>query len=316
MNTFDKDRAILLDEPQPDSYSITAYIPLRLMLEQGKIHPQEHCLIAIHEDIILVLPTLALVYHHVVQGTLNNLDWMITFCCLCNAGAFYNAEHKGTVLKFAAQGYYDVMSLIADEKTQSYWNHLTGECLTGDYAGDTLVRWNTLTQMTAQVAHQAYPNALFTDIELDDDGTSEKWNSYYRLPDEPDYGGLLKTLGEEDIRLPRHDMGLGIWTQQTQRYYSALQIYDAHSVIVDQLDGRTIVVCIDEMISLPTVFYCETKNAVLENGQIQLDNDQVYKQGVLYQEDKPIKAERPNHNAIRWYSFSSLFPKCEIYPEN
>ncbi|MCU0513497.1 MAG: DUF3179 domain-containing protein [Anaerolineae bacterium] len=317
MPMFDESRAILLDEPEPAACVVDVYTPLKAALEQGNISPHEHCLVAIHHDLVLVLPTIALVYHHVAQGTWNNQHWMVAYCCLCNGGAFYNAEHKGMVLQFAVQGFYDVMSLIADQQTQSYWNHLTGECVTGQLAGDTLIRWNSLLQMTAHQAHHAYPDALFTEIMLDDTAaeTGAKWNQRYRLPDNPDYGGLIRTLGTEDKRLPRHDIGVGIWTQQTRRYYSVLQIFDKHGVIIDQVDGRTIVVCMDEVVGLPTVFYCETQTAVLHHGILHLDNNQIYKLGRLYQGDQPVKIERPNHNAIRWYSFSSLFPDCAIYDD-
>ncbi|MEL6407627.1 MAG: DUF3179 domain-containing (seleno)protein [Chloroflexota bacterium] len=315
MTDFDESRAILLDEPEPDAYMVTEYMSLAVALQTSHLAPHSHCLIATYNDTVLVMPTIALVYHHVAQDKLDDLNWLVTFCALCNAGSFYDATLKGEVIRFAAQGYYDTMTLIADKDTQSYWDHLTGTCISGEREGEKLTHLSPLLQMTAEEAQHAYPDALFAHMHLSDDveATGKQWNDHYRMPEEPDHGGLAQTSGEEDSRLPRYDMGLGIWTKDTHRYYSAHDIYTAHSVILDTLEGRTIVVCMDEMIGLPTVFYCETENAVMAFGEVRLDNNQVYKQGVLYKDSTPMKAERPTHNAIRWYGFSSLFPGCEIY---
>lgn len=314
---FDSKRAILFDEPDTPPFSVQHYLPLTTALEQEKVYPQDHCLIAVVNDAIIVLPTLAMVYHHVAQGQFGDLHWMVAFCSLCNAGSVFDATYEDKVYHFAAQGYYETMVLIADQQTQSYWNHLTGTCLHGELAGATLSRLSSLLQMRAADALAAYPQAQFGLIETlsaEEIALAERWNIVYRLPENPDYGAeLLGTATTEDNRLARYDMGLGLWTAHTRRYYPILKLYENNKPIIDKVDGRTVIITLDPDIGLPMAFYYETDHAETAYERITLGEHVSYHKGVLYVGNQPVKAERPNHNAIRWFAFSSLFPGCEIY---
>lgn len=318
MDSFlDEQRAILLSEPEPNPYNVQHDYSLAEALAQCLIHPNEPYLVAPLGDTAILLPMLAMIYHHVAQGQLGDRPWMAAFCCLCNAGALFDPRYQDRVYTFAAQGYYEVMVLLADQQTQSYWNHLTGSCIHGPMAGAALERLNTLTSMRAIDALAAYPNARIavmdgmTDEEMT---TAERWNRVYRLPDEPNYGEeLLDTIATEDPRLPRHDMGLGVWTATTRRYYPILRLYEQHNVIFDQVDGRRIVIIFNQEVGLPAIFYFDTDHVEIRGDEFILNSHARYRQGRLYIDDQPIKPERPNHNMIRWYAFASIFPDCDIY---
>lgn len=314
---FEEQRAILLDAPEPYPFTVKHYLSLGSALAKGNLLPEDHCLVAVVNQTTIVLPTVAMVYHHVAQGELNGLNWMVAFCCLCNSGSVFDAKYKGSVYHFAAQGYYDVMVLIADQETQSYWNHLTGECLHGELAGAELIRLNGLLQMRAAEALSAYPQAQFVlidDLSDEETTTAERWNTIYRLPENPNYGdGLNGTGAITDDRLPRHDMGLGLWTATTTRYYSILELYENDGLIVDTVDGRTVIVTVDPDIGLPTAFYSDVDNVSKSYDKILLGDDTYYSKGMIYVNNERARMERPNHNAIRWYAFSALFPNCEIY---
>jgi len=315
--TFDEQRAILLESPEPHPYNVNRYLPLAEAFAQGKIHLQEPYIVAPVGETAILLPMLPMVYHHVAQGRLGDMPWMAAFCCLCNAGTIFNARYQGQVYNFAAQGFYDVMVLMADEQTGSYWNNLTGVCLHGAMAGASLERLNTLLQMRAEAALIAYPDALVAVMDAmseDEIATAERWNSTYRVPEVPKIGeGLLATGGTEDTRLPRYDMGLGVWTSQTQRYYAMSQLYANHNIILDRVDGRGVVILLDEEIGLPTAFYHEPTHIEIRGSEFILSPNARYSKGILYVDGQPTKAQRPNHNAIRWYGFASIFPNCEIY---
>lgn len=314
---FDVNRAILLDEPETRSFTARQYLPLAAALEQGKLYAEDHCLVAVVDETVIVLPTLALVYHHVAQGQLGDLQWMVAFCCLCNAGSVFDAHYEGRVYDFSGQGYYDTMVLLADAQTTSYWNHLSGACVYGPLAGARLNRLNTLLQMTAADALAAYPQAQFalseglSAAEMD---TANRWNIIYRLAEQPDYGAeLLETGGVEDTRLARYDMGLGLWTAHTCRYYPILTLYEHDKPLIDEIDGRTVIIMVDPVIGLPTAFYYDTDRAEKIYNRVILGENVEYRKGMLYVDQQPVKVERPNHNAIRWYAFAALFPGCEIY---
>jgi len=108
-------------------------------------------------------------------------------------------------------------------------------------------------------------------------------------------------------------MGLGIWTATTRRYYPVIRLYEQQNVMIDQLDGRTIVIILNQMIGLPTVFYADTDHVEARGDEYIINAHTRYHNGIVYVDGKPTKPQRPNHNVIRWYAFSGLFPGCEIY---
>jgi hypothetical protein len=314
---FDQGRAILLDTPDIDPLTVRGYCAFDHALANQYILPHQPVLVAHLPGANVVLPLLDMVYHHVAQGVLDDTPWMVAFCCLCNAGSIFDARLKGQRYTFAAQGYYDAMVLLADQQTCSYWNHLTGMCLSGSNAGQTLKRLGTLTPVYASEVLGAYPNALFAlAAPLNDDEalTAQRWYNAYVLPSQPSLGAaLLATAGETDNRLPRYDMGLGVWTPKTRRYYPISRLHANQNVIVDRLDQRGIVLILDEQVGLPTVFYCEVEKVMLQGPRVWLSERLYYEDYALFDEGMRIEPRRPNHAAIRWNGFSSIFPNCEIY---
>lgn len=318
--TFDAASAILYDEPEVSRFQAAAYSPLKQALAEKEVLKLTPCLVSPLGDHVLVIPTLSMVYHHVAQGEFDGRPWMMTLCALCNAGAVFDPIIDGQTHHFSAQGYHEAMTLIADEETGSYWNHLTGKCLYGPLADKQITRVTTLEQLTAEQALKAYPDAHYVrssgSLTAGEKETAWTWNEVYRLADVPAWDAddeLLATLTQQHSRLSRYDMGLGVWTEKTQRYYPILEIHKAQNIILDVIDNRKVLVTVNEEIGLPTIFYCDTVNASFYGQRLRLDDGQHYENGVLYRHGVPVKAERPYHSAIRWYGFSSLFPGCEIF---
>lgn len=314
---FEPERAILLDSPEVPPFNVENYLSLEEALLQHKLHPDEQVLLAAIGGEMLVLPMLSMVFHHVAQGQLAGVDWMATYCCLCNGGRVFDAQHQTGRYTFSAQGYYDMMVLLADEQTQSFWNHLTGECLYGALAGASLTPLETLAQMRVADVRQSYPSARVAAITLSADelATAKRWDSQYRVPAEPVFEDeLLATASKADSRLSRYDMGLGIWTPHTQRYYSITQIYAQQNVITDTLDGRGVVITLNPAVGLPFAFYYEPDaKPALKSGRLNLAPNTFYRDNFLYVDGRKVAPEKPHHVAIRWYGFSSIFPNCEIY---
>lgn len=315
-NHFDPQRAILLDEPETRPFNVTRYQSLSDAMLKGKLYPQEQVLVASIENAVIVFPMLAMVYHHVAQGSIDDTPWMAAFCSLCNSGSVFDPRSNHHRYTFAAQGYYDVMVMIADEQTQSYWNHLTGTCLYGEKTGAILKRISPLTQMQAGAVAQIHRNAQLAidDMSEEEITTSKRWDAVYRTPQQPEMDEeLLSTGATSDSRLPRYDMGLGLWTAKTARYYPISRLYEHQGVIVDRVDGRTVVILLDEKVGLSFAFYHETDGAEVEGTSVILGEHAFYQNGILLVDGKPVKPERPNQAVIRWYGFSSIFRNCEIY---
>jgi len=77
-----------------------------------------------------------------------------------------------------------------------------------------------------------------------------------------------------------------------------------------------VVILFDGQVGLPTAFYHEANSVYMRGDEFILGPNAHYGKGILYVDGQPTKVLRPNHNAIRWYGFASIFPNCEIYRRN
>ena len=113
------------------------------------------------------------------------------------------------------------MSLMGDHQTGSYWDHVTGECLHGPLKGRRL-ELEPLRHMRADQALAQFPDAQIARSRLPlpfglAAGLMKVLARLTRgrfLP--PRFAG---SMGEEDPRRPRLEMGLGVWTERVSRYY-------------------------------------------------------------------------------------------------
>ena len=194
---------------------------------------------------------------------------------------------NGRLHQFAAYGLYDGLFLMGDHETISYWNHITGECLYGELKGAQLAT-GSLHYLTAAQTVAAYPEAQ---IAI---STTLKWwqrlFAWFQRKSTSRAQGFLPpgfsgTMGQSDSRRPQMDMGLGVWSEQTHRYYPLEAIRKQAEGLVDELNGRSIHISIDPISKTPTAVYQESN------------------------------AEKPNQLFTRWYGFAYTFPKCEIYGE-
>ncbi|MBI2150683.1 MAG: hypothetical protein HYU27_08790, partial [Acidobacteria bacterium] len=125
---------------------------------------------------------------------------------------------------------------------------------------------------------------------------------------------FIETLGKEDTRRPRMDMGLGIWTGKTRRYYPMERIRERGEAFVDQLDGRKVAIYIDPETAAPAALFIDGKSARLQGKEIRLDNGAVIRSGVLVDsKGKRQNAERPQQMFTRWYGFALTFPGSEVF---
>ena len=138
---------------------------------------------------------------------------------MCNTGVGLTPRVDDEDRLFNAQGLYNGLFLMADEKTGTYWNHMTGEAVYGAEAGKRLeihnVRYTTVAQILVEdpetrVALSDHQNAR---------GQQRQQSTLRSMLSM--MGGLgrmfLDTMDKQDDRRPTMDMGLGIWDGNTQR---------------------------------------------------------------------------------------------------
>jgi len=155
-----------------------------------------------------------LVYHHVIQGKLNNADFILTFCGVCNAGAIFDPKVDGIVRKYREIGVYNGQQIFQDDETRSLWNHLTGECLYGDAEGKCLEMINSPRMSTYGIEIKINP-----DLPLFISGKAKVFRAIMNFVIKVILGRsnknwlpphFEKTLPKIDGRLPKMTMGLAV----------------------------------------------------------------------------------------------------------
>lgn len=317
IDNFDFQRAIIRDSIifEPFIVSDNDLIPLQTALDTSLIHPDTPLLVFTIGTTTLCLNLVNMIYHHVAQGKADDTAWMVSFCVVCNAGMLFSPRVQDKIYHFADGGFYNAMTLLTDKETRSVWNHITGQCLHGVHRGYQLNHLGAPLQKTPLQVLAENPKAIFAHSQLASDILAElQTDNAERLnPDMQLSPRALSTLKLSDDRLPRFDMGLGIWTPTTQRFYPYRKII-LENAILDTLDGRNLLIYISPIGVAPEAIYTTATRFEWLRDILKLDNGQVIRDGVLYDGDGlAVVAERPQQLFQRWYSFTLLFADCEIY---
>ncbi len=204
-------------------------------------------------------------------------------------------------LKFEPTGLYNGLVLLSDTKTRSFWNHITGECVYGHYKGRNL-EINNLLHTTLEAALNDYGNIK---IAISKQPIHVKiMNSFIRFKQKrnkdlmPSF--FKDTMEKKDNRLDRMDTGLGIWNDNKSKFYKYEYIQNNDGVIVDEFDGKKIIIYIDKTSNMPVCKY-------ITGGEYRWDNKEIK---IL---DGEILDEMPMQLLTRWYGFSFTFKDCDIY---
>ena len=121
------------------------------------------------------------------------------------------------------------------------------------------------------------------------------------------------TLGTEDQRRPRMELGLGVWSASTRRYYPMTRIRGQGGALLDQLDGRAVLIYIDLASATPAALFVRTSTVKVQNNDILLDDGSVRSGVLVDRAGKRRPMERPQQIFTRWYGFALTFPDSEIF---
>lgn len=210
-------------------------------------------------------------------------------------------------------GLYDGLFVMQDEQTGSLWNHLTGESMYGQHAGETMPASNLL-HMNVTQALEADPDMLLAVSDrpyvLDREGAA-RWS-----PEDEDaelFDFFVATLGEEDDRRPQMDIGLGVWTADTQRYYPMELLRENGFHNSEALEGRELLVVLEPLTSTPLALYWTTSTVTRDGRDLLLDDGYRISNSQLFDgSGERVAMERPMQSFTRWYGFSLTFPETEV----
>ena len=206
------------------------------------------------------------------------------------------------------------MSLIADHETCSYWDHITGKCVHGPLK-ERQLDLAPLRHMQASQALAHFPEARIAIARMKLKPSMirallELWQ--WMLGERFILPVLTPSMGEEDPRRPRMEMGLGVWTETGSRFYP-LDILKADGVLIDHFDDKTMLIYLDPISGTPTPLFADVEQAEWSGDILRLDHGATVRNGRLYDPyGAELPSERPLHLFTRWYGFSFTFPNCEI----
>lgn len=84
-------------------------------------------------------PLRILDWHEMANDTVGGVPVALAYCTLCGAGILFDRRAAGRTLEFGSSGLlYRSNKLMFDRQTRSLWNHLTGEPVVGELAGQAL----------------------------------------------------------------------------------------------------------------------------------------------------------------------------------
>ena len=233
----------------------------------------------------------------------------------------------GRLHHFTNAGLYDGLFTLYDAETHTLWNHLTGEAEYGPMVGRTLGPPGNQLQMNVKQALEEDPK---TEIAISDRvyfaggkqfGTAgavgRGGGGQGRGGPNPDAvmtDRFRGTLGAEDQRRPRMELGLGVWNNTTRRYYPVARIRERGGAFLDRLDGRAVLIYIDQESNTPAALFVKSAGAKMQDKDVLLDNGSVVRSSVLLDRaGKRVAMERPQQIFTRWYGFALTFPGSEVF---
>ncbi len=222
------------------------------------------------------------VYHHIIQGNINDVPFLLTFCGVCNAGMLLNPVLDGELYHFRETGVYNGQQIFEDIETNSLWNHLTGEGLYGPLQGKNLeiIGFLRMTSFGAEKEanpdlpvylsskNKIYQNVMRFVIKVILGRRNKNW-----LPPH-----FEKTMPEVDASLPRMTMGLAVKVRNTIRFYPLDEIKNENE-FQDTLENETVVLKLEHGIPVA----------------------------------KNLKGDYLFQLFTRWYAYIITYPKGELY---
>ncbi|PYU21446.1 MAG: hypothetical protein DMG30_17490 [Acidobacteria bacterium] len=234
----------------------------------------------------------------------------------------------GKLHHFSNAGLYDGLFVTQDAETKTLWNHITGGALYGPLVGRNLGPVGNLLQMNVKEALAMDPKMQVAISDRIYFAGGRQFGSAGSVVaglancrgNEPDPNTqmsalFVRTLGKEDERRPRMELGLGMWASATRRYHPMTRIRERGRAFIDQLDGRRILIYIDPETHTPATLFGGASSAKMKDNEVHLDNGVVLRDRYFSTAEVSATDEHPQQVFTRWYVFALTFPGCEIFGE-
>lgn len=183
-------------------------------------------------------PLKVLLWHEIVNDTIEDTAIAITYCPLCSAPICFNRRINNEVLTFGTTGLLRNSDLIMyDRKTESFWQQFTGQAIVGNYTGKSLdVLPSSI--MSYSEMKSLYPDAL---IMSQITGFSRRYGStpYPGYDDRNKKPRLF--AGKPDSRLPPMTRVVGIKVGDLKKAYK-LSMFEETSILMDTIGEHRVII--------------------------------------------------------------------------
>ena len=225
-------------------------------------------------------PFQILVWHEIVNDTIDGKRVLVTYCPLCLSGIVFDPAVNGERVEFGTSGKLWNSNLVMyDRKTDSYWSQVLGESIVGEMTGTKLEILSS-DMVNYGDFKKAHPNG---------EVLSRKTGSFRTYGRDP-YGDYYTTAGtvfpveHKDNRLHDKAFVLGVVIDGKAKAYLPEAI-EKVGEIEDVFAGKTLIVRHEEDI-----------NAVR-----------------VYEKKKDGSLERVNPFGTFWFSWFAVHPGTELY---
>lgn len=225
-------------------------------------------------------PFQILVWHEIVNDTINGQRVLVTYCPLCLSGIVFDPVVKGQRVEFGTSGKLWNSNLVMyDRQTDSLWSQVLGQSIVGETAGVGL-KVLPSDQIRFGDFKRQHPDGQ---VLSRDTGTvrfygQDPYGDYYTTP------GLYFSVNKEDDRLGQKEFVLGIVINGKAKAYWPPAVKKAGR-IEDNFHGKTIV------------------------AEYQKEIDAVR----LFEKKSDGTLERINPFGSFWFSWAAVHPDTELF---
>lgn len=194
-------------------------------------------------------PFQILVWHEIVNDTINGKRVLVTYCPLCLSGIVFDPAVNGERVEFGTSGKLWNSNLVMyDRKTESLWSQILGEAIVGEMTG------TKLKVLPSDMIKYGDFKKLNPDgsVLSRDTGTTrfygqDPYGDYYTTP------GTYFPVAKKDDRLSEKDFVLGIIVNGRAKAYLP-EAVKKDGEIADQFEGKTIVARYEKEIDAVRLF--------------------------------------------------------------
>lgn len=224
-------------------------------------------------------PYRILVWHEIVNDTINGQRVLVTYCPLCFSGIVFEPVVDGQAVEFGVSGkLWENNLLMYDRKTDSLWSQVKAEAVVGPQTGNKLeILPSDISRFKAW--REANPNGrvLARDTGFSRNYSRDPYGNYYTT------GGALFPIGNQDDRLPQKTFVLGLVINGQAKAYSVETIKE-RGEIKDTFAGKSIV-----------AKYNEASDTVR-----------------LFEKEPSGELTRLNPVTSFWFAWAAVYPDTEV----